>query len=102
MQSRPLNRKMRGLRSETQGYHGAADGHNILNRHLNVMGLTEAPECKFCERGEGESSLHLLTHCAALWRQRFEIFRLGYPTPEAIKEATIGEILFFSRKIGLT
>lgn len=32
----------------------------------------------------------------ALARQRFEMFRVGYPTPEDIKEATLPEILSFA------
>lgn len=57
-------------------------------RHLHVIGFTEP--CMQILMGE-ESYLHLLCNCDALVRQRLEIFRLGYPTPKAIKEATLGK-----------
>lgn len=35
-------------------------------------------------------------------RQRFQILRVGYSTPEEIKKAAHGEILSFTRGTGLT
>lgn len=65
--------------------------HNTLRRYLHVMVLTEDPTCRFCE-GRGI----ICTPTLSPWRERFQIFQVGYLAPKEIKETTLGEILSFA------
>jgi ribonuclease HI len=48
-------------------------GHNFMNRHQAVLGLTDDPICRLCLEEE-ETSLHVVAECPALARTRLEIF----------------------------
>lgn len=53
---------------------------NTLRRHLHFMEPVEDPACRFFEGVGEESFLHTLYHRDVTpWRDRVEIFRLGYP-----------------------
>jgi hypothetical protein len=44
---------------------GLLTGHNILHRHLHLMGLMDSPPCRKCGV-EDETSAHILCRCEAL------------------------------------
>jgi hypothetical protein len=52
-------------RTQSRAVIGLLMGHNILRRHLHVMGLCDSPICRKCGTEE-ESSVHILCKCEAL------------------------------------
>lgn len=61
-----IGQKRAGLRRLT----GIITGHNLLNKHRKIMGISEDASCQFC--GKMESALHLVAECAAYAKSRYE------------------------------
>lgn len=80
-------------------------GHCRLNKHMSTIGLADQATCRFC-RSEDETAIHILCHCDALARTRFQ--QMGYENPEAesyttdslskllglVKKARLEEVIF--------
>ena len=52
-------------RTQSRAVTGLLTGHNILRRHLHLMGLSDSPLCRRCG-AEDETSAHILCECEAL------------------------------------
>jgi len=52
-------------RIQSRAVTGLLTGHNILRRHLYLLGLSNSPLCRWCEAGE-ETSAHVLCESEAL------------------------------------
>jgi hypothetical protein len=75
-------------------------GHNILRRHLHVIGLTNSPLCKRCE-AEDETSAHILCECEALVSLRHVYLGSFFLDPVDIKDLRLGAIWNLSKRTGL-
>jgi hypothetical protein len=73
---------------------GLLTGHNILRRHLYVMGLGDNPICRKCGTDE-ETSAHILCKCEALVSLRYTHLGSFFLDPEDIRELSIGAIWSF-------
>jgi hypothetical protein len=74
--------------------------HNILCRHLHLMGLIDSPLCRKCGV-EDETSVHILCWCeglASIWHAHLSSFFLE---PADIKSENLGSIWCFSKAAGL-
>lgn len=71
-------------------------GHNLLNKHLHTIGVTNDPNCDKC--GEMESTEHFLCHCPAYIKARelyLGSFTINYSTIWSI--APINILKFINR-----
>jgi len=74
-------------------------GHNILRRHLHLIGLSDSPLCR-CG-AEEEISAHILCECEALALFRRVYLASFFLEPEDIKSISLGTIWNFSKVTGL-
>jgi len=75
-------------------------GHNILRRHLHLIGLTNSPLCRRCE-AEDETSAHILCECEALVSLRHVYLGSFFLDPVDIKNLSLGVIWNLSKRTGL-
>jgi hypothetical protein len=75
-------------------------GHNILRRHLHLIGLTNSPLCRRCEE-EDETSAHILCECEALVSLRHVYLGSFFLDPVDIKNFSLGAIWNLSKRTGL-
>ena len=75
-------------------------GHCSLQRHLNVMGLSEEVSCRICSEDYEETPEHLIKECPALENQRREdpdnIIKhiIGFARNTMVKQALRGETYY--------
>jgi hypothetical protein len=75
-------------------------GHNILKRHLYVMGLSNNPICRKCGTEE-ETSVRVLCACEALASLRHSYIGSFFLDPEDITKLNIGVVFKFAKGTGL-
>jgi len=75
-------------------------GHNILRRHLHLIGLTNSPLCRRCE-AEDETSVPILCECEALVSLRHVYLGSFFLDPVDIKNLSLGAICNLSKRTGL-
>jgi hypothetical protein len=75
-------------------------GHNTLQRHLYIMGLSNNPTCGKCDTEE-ENSVHILCECEAMASLRHTYLGSFFLDPENIKKLSIGAIWNFTKGKGL-
>jgi len=63
---------------------GLLTGHNILRRHLHILGLSSNPTCRKCGT-EGENSVHILCECKVLATLRHADMGSLFLDPEDIR-----------------
>ena len=75
-------------------------GHCSLQRHLNVMGLSEEVSCRICSKDYEETPEHLIKECPALENQRREepdnIIKhlIGFTRNTMVKQALRGDTYY--------
>jgi len=79
---------------------GQLTGHNILRRHLHIMGLGNNPICRKCDIEE-ETSVHILCECEALASLIHTYLGFFFLDPEDIRKLSIGAIRNFAKGTGL-
>jgi hypothetical protein len=75
-------------------------GHNVLIRHLYVMGLSNNRNCRKCGTEE-ETSVHILCECETLASLRPAHLRSFFLDPEDIRKLSIGATWNFGEATGL-
>jgi len=75
-------------------------GHNILRRHLYLIGLLDSPFCRKCGVRE-ETSAHILCECEALDSLRHAYLGSFLLETEGIKSLGVGAIWNCSKVAGL-
>lgn len=90
-----------GWEIQGDGTYDIADWAQHLVQTICVSWDSWRPCMQILWRGGG-SSLHLLCHCEALARHKFEIFWVGCHSQDEIRETTLREILYFAGRMGLT
>ena len=75
-------------------------GHNILRRHIYLIGLLDSPFCRKCGVRE-ETSAHILCECEALASLRHACLGSFLLGPEDIKSLGLGAVWKFSNVTGL-
>lgn len=78
---------------------GLLTGHNFLNRHLYIMGLSDSERCTKCNFGV-ESAEHVLCECPAYEAARYKAFRNRYLSPADVKDVSWKSILTFAKESG--
>jgi len=66
-------------------------GHDILGRHLYVMGLTDSPLCRRCT-AEEETSLHVLCECEPPVTSRHTYLGSFFLDPDDVKSLSLRTI----------
>jgi len=79
---------------------GLLTGHNILRRHLHLMGLSDSPLCRRCG-AEGETLAHMLCKCEAFASQRHVYLGSFFLEAQDIKSISLWAIWNLSRVTGL-
>jgi hypothetical protein len=79
---------------------GLFSGHCHLKGHLFKLGLTDDPICGRCLE-EDESDTHILFECEAMAYLRFLHMRQFFMEPSDYYDATINNVLYFIRGVGL-
>ena len=74
--------------------------HNMLRRHLHIMGLCNDPICRKCGTEE-ETSVHVLYECEALASLRHAYLDSFFLDPEDIRELGVGANWNFAKGTGL-
>jgi len=87
-------------RNQSRVVTGLLTGHNILRRHLYLLGLLDNPLCRKCGVRE-ETSAHILCECEALAALRHRYLGSFFLEPEDVKSIGLGAIWSFSRAAGL-
>jgi hypothetical protein len=87
-------------RTQSRVVTGLLTGHNTLQRHLHLMGLTDSPLCRKCG-AEEEISAHILCQCESLASIRHAYLGSSFLKPEDIKSQNLGAIWCFSKVAGL-
>jgi hypothetical protein len=87
-------------RTQTRAVIGLLTGHNILRRHLHVMGLINDSACRKCVIEE-ETSVHILCECEALASLRHQYLGSFFLHPEDIRVLGVGAIWNFIKGTGL-
>lgn len=78
---------------------GLLTGHNVLNRHLNIMGVTDDSVCPKCKR-EDETSVHFIGECDAYTEIRARTLGWRYLTTIEMKTLSLGDLLRFTKLSG--
>ena len=73
-------------------------GHNTLNRHLNVIGLSSSPLCP-CGEGE-ETGCHFLGDCVKYLELRYKVLGGHLLKPEDLGNASLVRLAQFIAKSG--
>jgi len=87
-------------RTQSRAVTGLLTRHNILRRHLRLMGLSDGPLCRRCG-AEDETSAHILCKCKALASLGHMYLGSFFLEPEDIKSISLGIIWNFSKVTGL-
>ncbi|KAJ8972490.1 hypothetical protein NQ317_010307 [Molorchus minor] len=69
----------------------------IHGTHLQLSGIAEDPECRWCLDDE-ETSSHVLTECSAIVRVRERLFGSSVLNPEDIKSIQPRKLCTFAKK----
>ena len=77
---------------------GIITGHNILNRHLHVMGIRQDPSCPKC--GDAETSSHLVVDCPAYTRLRMNTLGSAQLNEGMLQSIDLNKVLTFLRRTG--
>jgi hypothetical protein len=89
-------------RTQSRAVTGLLTGHNILRRHLHLLGLLDTPRFRRCG-AEEETSAHILCECEALASLRLAYLGFFFfLEPEDIKSISLGVIWNFSKATGLS
>jgi hypothetical protein len=83
-------------RAQSRAVTGLLTGHNILRRHLRLMGLSDSPLCRRCG-AEDDTSAHILCECEALASLRYAYMGSFFFMPEDFKSISFGSISNFSK-----
>ena len=70
---------------------GLPTGHNILRRHLHLMGLTNSLLCKRC-RAEDDTLAHILCDCVTLASLKYVYLGSFVLDPEDITSLSLEAI----------
>ena len=81
-------------REKLRGLVGIVTGHNILNYHLNKIGIVSNPNCRKCDL-EPETARHIVCTCPALKKLRTKHLGDFYLTPEEQRKLNLADILSF-------
>ncbi|KAJ8975532.1 hypothetical protein NQ317_003873 [Molorchus minor] len=76
---------------------GLLTGHCHLNRHLQLIGIAEDPECRWCLEDE-ETSSYVLTECPAIARVRERHFGSSVLNPEDVKRMQPRKLCTFAKE----
>ncbi|KAJ8970474.1 hypothetical protein NQ317_017740 [Molorchus minor] len=76
---------------------GLLTGHCHLSRHLQLIGIVEDPECRWCLEDE-ETSSHVLTECPAIARVRERHFGSSVLNPEDVKRIQPRKLCTFAKE----
>jgi len=87
-------------RTQSRVVIGPLTGHNILRRHLYIMGLSNNPVCRKCGTEE-ETSVHVLCESEALASLIHKYPGSFFLDPEDIRKLSIGAIWNFAKGTGL-
>ncbi|KAJ8977196.1 hypothetical protein NQ317_009430 [Molorchus minor] len=79
---------------------GLLTGHCHLNRHLQLIGIAEDPECRWCLEDE-ETSSHVLTECPAIAKVRERHFGSSVLNPEDVKRIQPRKLCTFAKEVGI-
>ncbi|KAJ8981856.1 hypothetical protein NQ317_017534 [Molorchus minor] len=79
---------------------GLLTGHCHLSRHLQLIGIAEDPECRWCLEDE-ETSSHVLTKCPAIARVRERHFGSSVLNPEDVKRIQPRKLCTFAKEVGI-
>jgi hypothetical protein len=74
-------------------------GHNILRRHLYVMGLSNNPTFRKCGTEE-ETTVHILCECESLVSLRGAHLGSFFLDPEDVRKLSIGAVWNFGKGTG--
>jgi hypothetical protein len=75
--------------------------HAPVRTHLRTMGLFEGdPVCRFCGQ-EAETVQHIICHCEAMARRRFNVFGDSVVEPKVLRAVTVRDLSLFIRDIRL-
>ncbi|KAJ8975060.1 hypothetical protein NQ317_005777 [Molorchus minor] len=77
---------------------GLLTGHCHLSRHLQLIGIAEDPECRWCLEDE-ETSSHVLTECPAIARVRERHFGSSVLNPEDVKRIQPRKLCTFAKEL---
>ena len=77
---------------------GIITGHNILNRHLHVMGIRQDPLCLKC--GDAKTSFHLVVDCPAYTRLRMNTLGSAQLNEVMLQSIDLNKVLTFLRRNG--
>ena len=73
-------------------------GHNVLNRHLNIMNISENPNCEKCGQ-EPETIEHVIKNCPAYIQKRKQ--KLGeFILTKDLQEYRLDKIISFVNLTG--
>ncbi|KAJ8953870.1 hypothetical protein NQ317_007337 [Molorchus minor] len=92
-----LGMNRRDIRTVT----GLVTGYCHLSRHLQLIGIVEDPECRWCLEDE-ESSSHVLTECLAIAKVRERHFGSSALNPENVKSIQPRKICTFAKEVGIS
>ncbi|KAJ8976550.1 hypothetical protein NQ317_011814 [Molorchus minor] len=76
---------------------GLLTGHCHLSRHLQLIGIAEDPECRWCLEDE-ETSPHVLTECPAIARVRERHFGSSVLNPKDVKSIQLRKLCTFAKE----
>lgn len=79
---------------------GYITGHNLLNRHLQVMGLIADGTCRKCS--EMESIFHVIAECQAYAKTRYETFGSIRLREADISNVSFQKLQIYMGKLALT
>ncbi|KAJ8983921.1 hypothetical protein NQ317_012141 [Molorchus minor] len=79
---------------------GLLTGQCHLSRHLQLIGIAEDPEYRWCLEDE-ETSSHVLTECPAIARIRERPFGSSVLNPENVKSIQPRKLCTFAKKVGI-
>jgi ribonuclease HI len=74
---------------------GIITGHNTLNRHLKVIGISDNASCPHC--GEEETSKHVLAECIMYARPRYNTFGKDVLEERELRDVSFKDVLLFCR-----
>ena len=72
----------------------------MVNYHLHNIGLEEESTCRFCGEVD-ETTEHVVCHCDALIRDRYQLLGDSYLEPGRVKQLRLNRVLSFIERIGL-
>lgn len=79
---------------------GLLTGHCHLNRHLQIIGIKDDSECRWCLEDE-ETSSHILTECPAIVWARERHFGSCVLNPKDVKDIQPRKLCTFAKEAGI-